>query len=163
MANEATARLKINKLLEEAEWRLIGTDKNPANVIVESRAKGAKIKLDELGLDFEKVSDGFVDYLLLDEKGFPFVVLEAKREEKDPLFGKEQARTYAKSQNVRFIILSNGNLHYFWDIETGNPTVITKLPTLESLHHRDSFKPDSKGLAAEKVDADYVVQTQLPS
>jgi len=37
-------------------------------------------------------------------------VLEAKSEEKDPLIGKEQARRYANSQNVRFIILSNGNI-----------------------------------------------------
>lgn len=36
MSNEAAARLKINKLLEEAEWCLIGTVENPANIIVES-------------------------------------------------------------------------------------------------------------------------------
>jgi type I restriction enzyme R subunit len=33
--------------------------------------------------------------------------LEAKSEDKDPLVGKEQARKYANSLNVRFIILSN--------------------------------------------------------
>ena len=27
----------------------------------------------------------------------------------------------AKSQNCRCVILSNGNLHYFWDLERGNP------------------------------------------
>ena len=43
--------------------------------------------------------------------------------------GKEQARKYAKSQNCRFVILSNGNLHYFWDLERGNPYVITAFPT----------------------------------
>jgi len=42
---------------------------------------------------------------LLDDKNFPICVLEAKSEEKDPLIGKEQARRYANSQNVRFIIL----------------------------------------------------------
>ncbi len=162
MANEASARLKINKFLEEAGWRLTETSAGAANVIVEAQAKGAKTDADSFGTDFEKTTDGFIDFLLLDEKGFPFVVLEAKREEKDPLFGKEQARTYAKNQNVRFVILSNGNLHYFWDIETGNPTVITSFPTLESLNHLSTFKPDPKALVAEKVGADYVVQTQLP-
>jgi type I site-specific restriction endonuclease len=44
-------------------------------------------------------------------------VLEAKAEDKNPLVGKEQARKYAKSQNCRFVILSNGNLHYFWDLD----------------------------------------------
>lgn len=162
MANEASARLKINKLLEEAGWRLVDTETGAANVVVEARAKGAKVDLDSLGSDFEKTKDGFIDFLLLDEKGFPLVVLEAKREEKDPLFGKEQARTYARSQNVRFVILSNGNLHYFWDIETGNPTVITSFPSAESLRHLDAFKPDPKALVAEKVGSDYVVLTQMP-
>ena len=47
--------------------------------------------------------------------------MEAKSEDKDPLVGKEPARKYAKSQNCRFVILSNGNLNYFWDLERGNP------------------------------------------
>ena len=51
----------------------------------------------------------------------PIAVLEAKSEKLDPLVGKEQARKYAHSKNVRFAILSNGNLHYFWDLEQGNP------------------------------------------
>ena len=83
--------------------------------------------LDALGEDFEKTEKGFIDFLLLNEKGFPFIVLEAKAENKDPLVGKEQARKYAKSQNCRFVLLSNGNLHYFWDLERGNPYVITSL------------------------------------
>ena len=47
----------------------------------------------------------------------PFIVLEAKAEDKSPLVGKEQARKYAKSQNCRFVILSNGNLHYCFDLD----------------------------------------------
>ena len=72
-----------------------------------------------LAIILKKPKKGFIDFLLLDDKGFPFVVLEAKSEDKDPLDGKEQARRYAQSQNARFIILSNGNLHYFWDLERG--------------------------------------------
>ena len=48
-------------------------------------------------------------------------MLEAKAEDKNPLVGKEQARKYARSLNCRFVMLSNGNLHYFWDLERGNP------------------------------------------
>jgi type I restriction enzyme R subunit len=69
--------------------------------------------LDALGENFEKTSKGFIDFLLLDTKGFPLIVLEAKSEGKNPLVGKEQARKYAKSQYCRFVILSNGNLHHF--------------------------------------------------
>ena len=56
--------------------------------------------------NFEKASKGFIDSLLLNERGFPFIVLEAKSEDKNPLVGKEQARKYAKSQNCRFVILT---------------------------------------------------------
>ena len=60
------------------------------------------------------------------------IVLEAKSEDKNPLVGKEQARKYARSQNCRFVILSNGNLHYFWDLDRGNPYIITSFPTPDS-------------------------------
>ena len=66
-----------------------------------------------MGEDFEKTSKGFVDFLLLDSKGFPLIVLEAKSEDKEPLVGKEQARKYARSQSCRFVILSNGNFALF--------------------------------------------------
>ena len=63
----------------------------------------------------------------------PLIVLEAKSEDKNPLVGKEQAHKYARSQNCRFVILSNGNLHYFWDLERGNPYIITSFPTPDSV------------------------------
>jgi type I restriction enzyme, R subunit len=112
MEKEAKARLKINTLLEESGWRLLEKNDKLPNVQVE-----ANVKLTEMGDDFENISDGFIDYLLLDERGFPICVLEAKSEDKDPLIGKEQARIYANAENIRFILLSNGNIHYFWDKE----------------------------------------------
>ncbi len=75
---------------------------------------------------------------------------------------KEQARKYARSLNVRFVILSNGNLHYFWDLETGNPEIITEFPTLESLKQRLTFKPNPKRLIDEIVDKYYIAKTQDP-
>jgi type I restriction enzyme R subunit len=90
------------------------------------------------------------------------VIVEAKSEDKNPLDGKEQARKYARSQNVRFVILSNGNLHYFWDLERGNPSVITKFPTLESLHHTGSFQPNPSTLVREIVGEDYIARIQNP-
>lgn len=162
-SKEAKARIKINKLLEEAGWRFFDDEKGPANIQLETNVKITKKEIDAFGVDFESVEDGFVDFLLLDDKGFPLVVLEAKREEKDPLDGKEKARRYAQSQNVRFVILSNGNLHYFWDLERGNPEIITEFPTQESLLHRLEFTPDNKRLADEKVEADYIALTQNPN
>jgi len=162
MQKEATARIKINKLLEQAGWRLIDDDHGPANVVLENHVKMTRSLLDAYGNDFEKTINGFVDFLLLDSHAFPLVVLEAKSEGRDPLVGKEQARKYALSQNVRFVILSNGNLHYFWDLEQGNPTVITRFPQQESMGERKSYKPDIHQLAGEHVEVDYIAVTQYP-
>jgi len=150
-------------LLQNAGWRFFDDKNGKANIVLENNAKITKQTIDEFGNDFEKTKKGFIDFLMLDEKSFPFVVLEAKSEDKDPLDGKEQARRYAQSQNARFIILSNGNLHYFWDLERGNPTVITTFPTYESLKHLESFKPSFSTLSEEKIESDYIVQTQNPN
>lgn len=163
MSKEAKSRIKINKLLEASGWRFFDDETGKANIQLEANVKLSQKHIDALGEDFEKSKNGFVDFLLLDEKGFPLVVLEAKREEKEPLDGKEQARRYAQSLNVRFVILSNGNLNYFWDIESGNPTIITAFPTQDSLKHFSTFKPDRKRLVEERVEEDYIVQTQFPT
>ena len=60
-------------------------------------------------------------------------------------------------------ILINGNLHYFWDLDQGNPALITEFPTLESLKHFHEFKPNPDILAGEKVEADYIAVTQNPN
>lgn len=130
---EAAARIKINKLVENAGWRFFPEGKLRANICLEHGTTMSSSELDELGEDFEHTEKGYIDFLLLNEKGFPFIVLEAKAEEKNPLDGKEQARKYARSQNCRFVILSNGNLHYFWDLERGNSYIFTSFPTPASV------------------------------
>jgi len=130
---EAKARIKINSLLTAAGWRFFDDENGKANIQLEPQVKIKKKQLDDFGEDFEKVVNGFVDFLLLDDKGFPFIVLEAKSESKEPLVGKEQAREYARSLCVRYVILSNGRIHYFWDIEKGNPQIISTIPTYQSL------------------------------
>ena len=159
---EAKARIKINKLLEEAGWRFFDTDQGKANILLENNVKITDKKLDEFGEDFEHTTNGFIDFLLLNDKGFPIVVLEAKAENKNPLFGKEQARRYAQAQGCRFIILSNGNIHYFWDLERGNPLLISKFPSPDAIQGYANFKPDKNRLLEEIVEEDYIVLTQKP-
>jgi type I restriction enzyme R subunit len=160
---EATARIKINKLLESAGWRFFPDGKAPANICLELSVKIKESDLNALGENFEKVEKGFIDFLLLNEKGSPFIVLEAKAEDKNPLVAKEQARRYAKAQNCRFVILSNGNLHYFWDLERGNPHIITSFPTPDSVTGYQKVSPNPKRLIEERVGDDYIVLTQRPT
>ena len=163
MAKEAKARIKINKLLEESGWRFFDDAKGKANIVLEPRVKVTKAAIDALGDNFEDTGNGFIDFLLLDEAGFPLVVLEAKSEDRNPLVGKEQARKYAKSQNCRFVILSNGNLHYFWDLAQGNPHIVTRFPAPDSIRSYHRFQPNPQRLISEPLGRDYIALTQMPN
>ena len=65
---EASARIKINHLLEEAGWRFFDDENGPANIQLEPNVKMSKADLTGLGENFDKVKNGFVDFLLLDDK-----------------------------------------------------------------------------------------------
>ncbi len=160
MANskEANARIKINKLLEEAGWRFETNENGPSNIKLEPG-----IKYSELGDDFEHEVHGFIDFLLLDKDGRPLVVVEAKRESVDPLSAKEQARNYARNVNARFVILSNGNIHYLWDTKHGNPDTISRFPTQESITQYEAYIPNPIELANTKVDENYIIESQMPN
>ena len=142
--NEPNARIVIDKLLRESDWILYGDD-GVMNVDTE--------------LPNQK---GKADYVLKDSSDFPIGIIEAKNELLSPLVGKEQARGYAESLNCRFVILSNGVSHYYWDIEQGSPTVIDVFPTQQQLELRKSnFNPPRQEV--EDIDTDYIAKTQFPN
>lgn len=159
--NEAGARVLINRLLESAGWRFEDSAEGKANIKLESN-----VKYSDLGDDFENASSrgksGQMDFLLLDTDKKPLVVLEAKRQSKNPLAGKEQARTYAKEIGARFIILSNGEFHYFWDTDFGNPYKIEIFPTPQSITLFKEYEPQPEALVDEKVDENYILASQYP-
>lgn len=159
---EAKARIKINKLLEAAGWRFFDCEEGVANIQVETNVKITKKQYDGFGADFDKTRNGFVDFLLLDENGKPFIVLEAKSEDLDPLVGKEQARNYAKSQFVKYVILSNGNIHYFWNIYRGNPQIIVAFPSCESVKGSKALNADPSRLYNEEITEDYIAVVREP-
>ena len=75
---EAKARIKINKLLEDSGWRLVDDSNGPANVVLENNVKITHTVADDMGEDFEKTTKGYIDYLLLDERGFPLISTGSK-------------------------------------------------------------------------------------
>jgi len=161
--NEAQARIKINRLLEASGWRFEDSAAGSANIQVE-----AGVKYADLGDDLENAisrsgQSGAIDFLLLDSNKKPLVVLEAKRSTIDPLGAKEQARKYANAIGARFIILSNGDLHYFWDTTFGNPERIINFPTPESITQHKTYQPNPNELGMTAVDANYIVATQYPN
>jgi type I site-specific restriction endonuclease len=93
MPNETDARIIIDRLLRDADWDI----EDKAQVSTE-----------------EAAADGRADYVLKDSRSRPLAVIEAKRFSIDPYAAKDQARAYAQSLPVHFVILSNGNDHDSW-------------------------------------------------
>ena len=116
---EAKARIKINKLLEEAGWRFFDDEQGKTNILLENNVKITKQKLDELGEDFESAKNGFIDFLLLDKQGFPFIVLKQKQKTKTRSSEKNKRASMPSRKIAGSSYLSNGNLHYFgiWSAE----------------------------------------------
>ncbi len=97
MTNEAFARIKIDQLLKDADWRLT----------------------DGLSVRFEYPLDdgGRADYGLFDRQGRALAVLEAKSTSVTLSAGEAQGRRYADQLGVPFIFLSNGEEIWFCDKE----------------------------------------------
>ena len=52
--------------------------------------------------------------------------------------------------------------HYFWDLQRGNPNIISKFPKPETVIGYTDFKPNAETLINETVNYDYIVKTQKP-
>ncbi|MGB4839610.1 MAG: DEAD/DEAH box helicase family protein [Saprospiraceae bacterium] len=161
MKNEAHARIKINQLLEEAGWRFFDNEERKANILLENNVKITQKEIDAWGNDYEKTKKGSLDFLLLDSNNKPICVLEAKKESLHPLVAKEQARKYAKTAGAQYVILSNGIVHYFWDVSKGNPKPIYKFPSPSEIGAIKEWNPDRNALASEKVAIDYIASIQM--
>jgi len=125
MTTEADARMVIDQLLKDAGWDIF----NKALVSTE-----------------EPSSDGRADYLLKNTRTQPLAIIEAKRFSVDPYSAKTQAKAYAQSLGVPFIILSNGKEHYFWDyIDGGDARPVLGIPTQADLERRANLKIHRRG------------------
>ncbi len=91
-----------------------------------------------------------------------FAFSNAKKESLHPLAAKEQARKYANNVGAQFIILSNGIVHYLWDLKKGNPKPIYKFPSPIEIGAIKEWNPDRNSLVNEPVDNDYIVVVQMP-
>ena len=124
MTTEADARILIDRLLEQAGWDI---------------ADKAQVSTEEAA------ADGRADYLLKDTRSRPLAVLEAKRFTVDPYSAKEQARTYALSLRAPFVMLSNGQEHYFWDYTDGDARPVMGFPSRADLERRANIRIHRKG------------------
>ncbi|MFT3868901.1 MAG: DEAD/DEAH box helicase family protein [Nibricoccus sp.] len=162
MPSEAQARIIINKLLEQAGWRFLpDRDGQRENIVCEHRvARKVFAPNIYLGTDFQHAPQGFVDYVLLGNDGKAVGVVEAKKESIDPLTAKEQARAYAASLGVSHIYLSNGLVHYYWNLRQGNPVRVSQFLPADKLGQTAKWQPDAQRLASVNVDENYIALSQ---
>jgi type I restriction enzyme R subunit len=128
MSTEIEARKLIDKLLDAAGWEI--TDKSQVSTE-------------------EKSAEGRADYLLKGTRKQPLAVIEAKKFAIDPYTAKEQSLSYARSLAAPFIILSNGQEHYFWDYADGDARPIMGMPSQADLERRANLKIHRKGTLQE--------------
>jgi type I restriction enzyme, R subunit len=149
-------------MLEDAGWRFLPDgDGQRENVILEHRLSGRTFSPNaDLGNDFERAPEGFVDYVLLNTDGRAVAVVEAKRESIDPLTAKEQARAYAENLNANHIFLSNGLVHWYWNLRQGNPVKVSRFLPLEELGKASEWRPDPARLAGVQIDENYIAVSQ---
>lgn len=144
--NEAQARLIINEMLSRSSWILHNLDGNKPNVKVEVNNK-----------------KGRADYVLLDNHYQPLAVIEAKNPKKSALDGKEQARNYAKSLNLDFVILTNGEHHFLWNVNFGSPEKMDKFPTQEELISRKNWNPPTDKIESIEIDEYFLTSLVEPN
>ena len=122
LSEPETRKRKIDPLLEQAGW--VVNDRSQVIFEVDTKQSDFKKR------DYKTFEDTFenneekayTDYLLLDSKGDPLAIIEAKRTSKDPIIGQKQAEGYADDikkqagQDV-FIFLTNGYEIWFWNRE----------------------------------------------
>jgi len=137
---EAFSRVLIDRALKDSGWNLL----DPQQVRFEQHG-----------------SSGRADYVLTAPRG-AVCVLEAKREDLDPYDAKEQARGYAENVKAPFVILSNGRIHYFWNLqhpEERDAYRIERLPSpddIDRLRLRNLQPPVP--LMTEVISKDYITK-----
>ena len=141
---EAFARVKIDKLLEDAGWNL--TD-------------GSSV-LFEYALP-----DGTqADYVLCDRQSRPMAALEAKRASTDPITAQDQGKHYAEQLGVPFVFLSNGEEVRFIDRETdAHARQIAGFYAQDDLQRRIAARRNRRDLSTvpierKIVDRDYQIE-----
>ena len=78
----------------------------------------------------------FADYLLCYNRDTPLAVVEAKRKNKSPQDGLQQAKTYAELLDLKFAYSTNGEGIVEFDYTTGKITELDSFPTPAELWRR---------------------------
>ena len=178
-SEEQTRKNKIDVFLREQGWRIQVQDNYSNNntlIVSDIKSSYGNSVLTEIDTkqsdfkarDYKTISDTlrndkisrYADYLLLDKKGWPLAIIEAKRTSKDPILGQKQAEQYAKdifdqTKKPVFIFLTNGYETWFynWNYPEPfeNPRMIKDIPSQEALERKRFQNENKKKLSELKI------------
>lgn len=158
---ETDARILIDDQLRAAGW-------NPADksqVLTEVKVSSSYL-IAEPGAhppvlstpDGDAISTGRADYVLLDQRGRPLAIIEAKKQAIQPYTAKQQALPYAKQIGAPFIFLTNGELIYFWDYQNDDARIVNSFFSRRDLERLVHMRAERKPLATEPIPDTYLRQ-----
>lgn len=156
-SSEADARILIDDLLRAAGWAPADKSQVRTEVPVsevfhlgETGSVAGAVRTGDPG------SLGFADYVLLDQRGRPLAVIEAKKRAINPYTAKQQALPYAKKIGAPFIFLTNGELIYFWDYQNDDARPVASLYSRRDLERLVHLRSERKPLAEVPIPETYV-------
>jgi type I restriction enzyme, R subunit len=103
------------------------------------------------------------DYVLLDQRGRPLAILEAKKQAIQPYTAKQQALPYAKQIGAPFIFLTNGELIYFWDYQNDDARIVNSFFSRRDLERLVHMRAERKPLATVPIPDTYLRQGETRS
>jgi type I restriction enzyme R subunit len=164
-SKETDARILIDEMLRQARWD--PADKSQVltevavgdalRVVAEPAALyGAQAR--RRTPDGDEIPTGRADYVLLDGRGRPLAIIEAKRTAIEPYTAKQQALPYAKKIGSPFIFLTNGELIYFWDYGNDDARIVNSFFSRRDLERLIEMRATRKPLATIDIPEYYLRQ-----
>jgi len=159
---EADARILIDDQLRSAGWNPADKSQVLTEVLVTEGPLGVNQPGAQLNAlrtaDGDLAPTGRVDYVLLDQRGRPLAVIEAKKQAIQPYVAKQQALPYARRINAPFIFLTNGELIYFWDYQNDDARIVDSFFSRRDLERMVQMRAERKPLATIPIPDIYLRQ-----
>ena len=164
-STEADARIVIDDLLRQAGWDPADKSQVLTEVHVRDTSWVTSESVAPYGYkpsrkteDGDEIPTGRADYVLVDRRGRPLAIIEAKRTAIEPYTAKQQALPYAKKIGSPFIFLTNGELIYFWDYGNDDARIVNSLFSRRDLERLVEMCATRKPLALIEIPEYYLRQ-----
>jgi len=164
-STEADARIVIDDLLRQAGW----DPADKSQVLTERSVQSSSLFVAEplavygkeavqQTADRDEIPTGRADYVLMDRRGRPLAIIEAKRNAIQPYTAKQQALPYAKTIDAPFIFLTNGEIIYFWDYQNDDARIVNSFYSRRDLERLVEMRATRKALATIEIPEYYIRQ-----